>query len=37
MAKVIEHGFHIVQPLVLMSARSFGDWGNYVPRDPGYM
>lgn len=37
MAKVIEHGFHIVQPLVLMSARSFGDWRNYVPRDPGYM
>jgi ribosomal protein S18 acetylase RimI-like enzyme len=37
MAKVIEHGFHIVQPLVLMSARSFGDWSNYVPRDPGYM
>jgi ribosomal protein S18 acetylase RimI-like enzyme len=37
MAKVIELGFHIVQPLVLMSARSFGDWRNYVPRDPGYM
>jgi hypothetical protein len=30
-------GFRIEVPLVLMASRPFGNWRNYVPRDPGFM
>jgi ribosomal protein S18 acetylase RimI-like enzyme len=30
-------GFRIDEPYVLMSARPFGSWGNYLPANPGYM
>jgi hypothetical protein len=30
-------GFRIEVPLVLMARRPFGNWHNYVPRDPGFM
>src|SRR4029077_3269167 len=30
-------GFRIEVPLVLMAWRPFGNWHNYVPRDPGFM
>lgn len=34
---VSELGFRIDEPYVLLSARPFGDWRNYLPRNPGYM
>jgi len=34
---VSELGFRIDEPYVLMSARPFGDWRNYLPRTPGFM
>jgi GNAT superfamily N-acetyltransferase len=37
MARVTELGFRIMDPLVLMAAKPFGNWRNYAPRDPGYM
>lgn len=37
LAAVSELGFRIDDPLVLMSARPFGDWRNYLPSNPGYM
>jgi hypothetical protein len=37
MAKATELGFRIMEPLVLMAEKPFGNWRNYVPRDPGYM
>ena len=30
-------GFRIEVPLVLMAWQPFGNWGNYLPRDPGFM
>jgi GNAT superfamily N-acetyltransferase len=30
-------GFRIEVPLVLMAWRPFGNWSNYLPRDPGFM
>jgi hypothetical protein len=30
-------GFRIEVPLVLMAWRPFGNWSNYLPRDPGLM
>ena len=30
-------GFRIEEPLILMAARPFGDWTNYLPRDPGFL
>ena len=32
-----ELGFRIEEPYVLMSAKPFGNWRNYVPRAPGYL
>jgi len=29
-------GFRIEEPYVLMSARPFGNWGNYLPSNPGF-
>jgi GNAT superfamily N-acetyltransferase len=33
----IEHGMRITFPMVLLSARDFGDWACYLPRNPGFM
>jgi ribosomal protein S18 acetylase RimI-like enzyme len=33
----VEHGMRITFPMVLMSTRDFGDWGRYLPRNPGFM
>jgi len=34
---VSELGFRIDEPFVLMAARPFGDWRNYLPSRPAYM
>jgi ribosomal protein S18 acetylase RimI-like enzyme len=31
------HGMRITFPIVLMSAREFGDFSRYLPRNPGFM
>ena len=33
----VEHGMRITVPMLLMSAREFGDWSGYMPRNPGFM
>jgi GNAT superfamily N-acetyltransferase len=33
----VEHGMRITFPMLLMSARDFGDWTGYLPRNPGFM
>jgi hypothetical protein len=33
----IEHGMRIAFPMVLLSTREFGDWTQYLPRNPGFM
>jgi ribosomal protein S18 acetylase RimI-like enzyme len=33
----VEHGMRITLPMVLMSSRDFGDWTQYLPRNPGFM
>src|SRR5215469_14875559 len=33
----VEHGMRITFPMVLVSARDFGDWARYLPRNPGFM
>jgi GNAT superfamily N-acetyltransferase len=33
----MEYGMRITFPMMLMSARPFGDWGLYLPRNPGFM
>jgi ribosomal protein S18 acetylase RimI-like enzyme len=33
----VEHGMRITLPMVLMSTRGFGDWTQYLPRNPGFM
>ena len=37
MALASELGFRIEEPYVLMAARPFGNWGNYLPSNPGFM
>jgi len=37
MQALLALGFRIEVPLVLMASRSFGNWCNYLPRDPGFM
>jgi ribosomal protein S18 acetylase RimI-like enzyme len=32
-----ELGMRITFPMLLMSARDFGDWSGYLPRNPGFM
>jgi len=32
-----ELGFRIDEPFVLLAARPFGDWRNYLPSNPGFM
>jgi ribosomal protein S18 acetylase RimI-like enzyme len=33
----IEHGMQITMPMVLMSTHDFGNWSQYLPRNPGFM
>ena len=33
----MESGMRIAFPMMVMSARPFGDWGLYLPRNPGFM
>jgi GNAT superfamily N-acetyltransferase len=33
----VEHGMRITFPMVLMSTRDFGNWTQYLPRNPGFM
>ena len=33
----MEYGMRITFPMMLMSARPFGDWSVYLPRNPGFM
>jgi GNAT superfamily N-acetyltransferase len=33
----VEHGMRITFPMVLMATRDFGDWRQYLPRNPGFM
>lgn len=33
----IEHGMRIKFPMLLMSSREFGNWVQYLPRNPGFM
>jgi GNAT superfamily N-acetyltransferase len=37
MQAVLALGFRIEVPLVLIASRPFGNWYNYLPRDPGFM
>jgi ribosomal protein S18 acetylase RimI-like enzyme len=33
----VEHGMRITFPMLLMASRGFGDWTQYMPRNPGFM
>jgi hypothetical protein len=33
----LEHRMRITLPMVLMSTHDFGDWRQYLPRNPGFM
>jgi len=33
----VEHGMRITFPMMLMSTRDFGNWIQYLPRNPGFM
>ena len=33
----VAQGMRITLPMVLLSARDFGDWTRYLPRNPGFM
>jgi ribosomal protein S18 acetylase RimI-like enzyme len=33
----VKHAMRITFPMVLVSAREFGDFGRYLPRNPGFM
>jgi ribosomal protein S18 acetylase RimI-like enzyme len=37
LSTAIEHGMRITLPMLLMSSREFGDWNQYLPRNPGFM
>jgi GNAT superfamily N-acetyltransferase len=37
MQAVLALGFRIREPYVLMASRPFGNWCNYLPRDPGFL
>ena len=37
MQAVLALGFRIEEPYVLMASRPFGNWCNYLPRNPGFM
>jgi hypothetical protein len=33
----VAQGMRITLPMVLVSAKEFGDWTRYLPRNPGFM
>ena len=33
----VKHGMRITFPMLLMASPSFGDWTQYLPRNPGFM
>ncbi len=33
----VEHGMRITLPMVLVSTHDFGNWSQYLPRNPGFM
>jgi hypothetical protein len=33
----VDHGMRITIPMVLMSTHDFGNWPQYLPRNPGFM
>jgi hypothetical protein len=33
----VDAGMRITLPMVLMSSRDFGNWAQYLPRNPGFM
>jgi GNAT superfamily N-acetyltransferase len=37
MQALLALGFRIEEPYVLMASRPFGNWCNYLPRNPGFM
>ena len=37
MQAVLGLGFRIEDPYALMASRPFGNWGNYLPRTPGFL
>jgi ribosomal protein S18 acetylase RimI-like enzyme len=37
LTSAVEHGMRITFPMLLMSTRGFGDWTQYLPRNPGFM
>ena len=37
MQTLLDLGFRLEEPMVMMSAEPFGDWQHYLPRDPGYL
>jgi GNAT superfamily N-acetyltransferase len=37
MQALLAFGFRVEEPLMLMASRPFGDWRNYLPRDPGFL
>jgi ribosomal protein S18 acetylase RimI-like enzyme len=37
LSTAVEHGMRITFPMLLMSTSDFGDWTQYLPRNPGFM
>jgi hypothetical protein len=37
LSAAIEHGMRVTVPMVLMSSSDFGNWTQYLPRNPGFM
>jgi len=37
LAIAIGHRMRLTLPMIMMSAREFGDWRRYLPRNPGFM
>jgi hypothetical protein len=33
----VDHGMRITFPMVLVSTNDFGNWPQYLPRNPGFM
>ena len=33
----VKHGMRITFPMLLMASPGFGDWTQYLPRNPGFM
>jgi hypothetical protein len=33
----VNHGMRITFPMLLMASPGYGDWTQYLPRNPGFM